>query len=87
MRLKKLKKKYFDVGNVAVVGLRGRGKDVLFGNVIARSKHSYVSNLDYTNDNHDLTHYNIVRENKHQHHLNINQYYKDIPTYNNLIYN
>ena len=49
MRLKKIQK-LFKRGNVSVFGLRGRGKDVLFGNVIARDKKSYVSNLDYTDD-------------------------------------
>lgn len=39
----------FEQGNVCVCGLRGTGKDVLTGNVIARRKESYVSNLDYTN--------------------------------------
>lgn len=50
MRIKKLKKKYFDKGNVSVCGLRGTGKDILFGNIIARNKKDYISNLDYTND-------------------------------------
>lgn len=35
-------------GNVCVCGLRGTGKDVLQGNVIARRNKDYVSNLDYT---------------------------------------
>lgn len=41
--------KLFRGGNVCVCGLRGTGKDVLMGNVIARRKQPYVSNLDYTN--------------------------------------
>ena len=40
----------FEQGNVCVCGLRGKGKDVLMGNVIARKKRPYVSNLNYTND-------------------------------------
>ena len=40
----------FQKGNVCVCGLRGAGKDVLMGNVIARRKKPYVSNLNYTND-------------------------------------
>lgn len=40
--------KMFEEGNVCVCGLRGTGKDVVFGNVIARRKKPYVSNLDYT---------------------------------------
>lgn len=43
-------KKWFDNGNVMVTGCKGTGKDVIFGNVIARSKKPYISNLDYTND-------------------------------------
>ncbi|MBQ8302020.1 MAG: hypothetical protein IJX97_00535 [Clostridia bacterium] len=38
----------FKDGNVCVCGLRGTGKDVLTGNVIARRNVPYVSNLDYT---------------------------------------
>lgn len=37
----------FKRGNVSVDGLRGTGKDMLFGNVIARRKEPYVSNTDY----------------------------------------
>lgn len=50
MRIKKLIKKTFHKGNVCVYGLRGSGKDILFGNVIARRKLQYVSNTDYTKD-------------------------------------
>lgn len=50
MNLKKIIKLFKD-GNVCVTGLRGSGKDVLFGNVIYHlftKKHlPYVSNLDY----------------------------------------
>lgn len=34
-------------GNCAFVGLRGRGKDMLQGNVIMRRKKDYISNVDY----------------------------------------
>lgn len=37
----------FEDGNVAVVGLRGRGKDMLIANVVMRRKIPYVSNVDY----------------------------------------
>lgn len=37
----------FKSGNVCVTGLRGTGKDLLFGNVIVRRKSDYVSNLNY----------------------------------------
>ena len=46
MRFKKIIK-LFKNGNVCVCGLRGTGKDLLFGNVIARRKEIYISNLDY----------------------------------------
>ena len=39
--------KMFERGSVCVTGMRGTGKDVLFGNVIARRGKPYVSNLDY----------------------------------------
>lgn len=39
--------KMFKRGNVCVTGLRGTGKDILFGNVISRRKEPYISNLDY----------------------------------------
>lgn len=39
--------KLFESGNVCVTGLRGTGKDVLFGNVISRRNAPYVSNIDY----------------------------------------
>lgn len=49
MRFKKIVR-LFEQGSVCVCGLRGKGKDVLFGNVIARRKKcDYISNLDYTN--------------------------------------
>lgn len=46
MRFKKIIR-LFKRGNVCVTGLRGTGKDILFGNVIARRYEDYVSNLDY----------------------------------------
>lgn len=39
--------KLFEDGNVCVCGLRGKGKDMLFGNVIIRRKLPYVSNVNY----------------------------------------
>lgn len=50
MKLKKIKY-WFENGNVMVTGEKGSGKDVLTGNVIARMKGRYVSNMDYTKDN------------------------------------
>ncbi len=40
----------FKKRNCLVFGERGDGKDVLMGNVIARRKGPYVSNVDYTHD-------------------------------------
>lgn len=40
-------RKLFKRGNVSVCGLRGRGKDMLIANVIARDKRPYISNVDY----------------------------------------
>lgn len=37
----------FKKGSVCVVGMRGTGKDMLIGNVIARRKRPYYSNVDY----------------------------------------
>lgn len=41
--------KKFKKHNICVVGMKGSGKDLLIGNVIARRKEDYISNLDYTN--------------------------------------
>lgn len=40
-------KKLFETHSCAVSGEKGSGKDVLFGNVIARRKLPYISNTDY----------------------------------------
>lgn len=40
----------FDNGNVCVTGLRGKGKDMLMANVVARRNIPYVANIDYTDD-------------------------------------
>lgn len=42
--------KMFKNGSVCVTGMKGTGKDVLFGNVIARRGKPYVSNVDYGGD-------------------------------------
>lgn len=42
--------KLFRAGNVCVCGLRGRGKDMLTANVVARRKLPYISNTDYGGD-------------------------------------
>lgn len=44
--LKKIVRLYKD-GNVSVCGMRGRGKDLLMGNVVARRKMPYISNMNY----------------------------------------
>lgn len=40
-------RKMFNYSSVSVCGLRGRGKDMLIANVIARNKRPYISNVDY----------------------------------------
>lgn len=47
MRFKKIVN-MFKRRNVCVTGLRGTGKDLIMGNVIARRNKPYVSNLDYS---------------------------------------
>ena len=42
--------KLFKEGNVSVCGLRGKGKDMLFANVVIRRKKPYISNTDYGGD-------------------------------------
>ena len=74
MRMKKLIKKYFNKGNVCVYGLRGTGKDLIFGNVILRRKKDYISNLDYSNNQ------NYIK-------LNFNNLNLAENTYKNLIDN
>lgn len=49
MRFKKIVRMFED-GNVAVCGLRGRGKDMLISNVVVRRKKPYISNIDYGAD-------------------------------------
>lgn len=39
--------KIFEQGNTMVIGERGTGKDMIFGNVIARRKLGYISNCEY----------------------------------------
>lgn len=40
----------YNSGNLSISGVKGSGKDVLTGNIIARSKRKYISNIDYTKD-------------------------------------
>ncbi len=40
-------RRLFARGNVCICGLRGRGKDMLMGNIACRSKRPYASNIDY----------------------------------------
>lgn len=53
MRLKKIVRD-FENHSVAVTGMKGCGKDVLLGNVIARRGLPYVSNLNYGGRYHSL---------------------------------
>ena len=40
-------RRLFARGNVCICGLRGRGKDMLMGNIACRSKRPYASNINY----------------------------------------
>lgn len=75
MRFKKIIR-LFKRGNVCVTGLRGTGKDVLFGNVIARRYEDYVSNLDYGGFYHvlDLEKMNLKNSYKEFISGNVNQF-------------
>lgn len=53
MRLRTVRKMFED-GNVCVVGLRGRGKDMLMANIVCRRGLRYVSNVDYGGDHIDF---------------------------------
>jgi hypothetical protein len=46
MRLKSIIE-MFEKGNVLVYGVKGSGKDMLFGNVVVRRKKPYMSTVDY----------------------------------------
>lgn len=46
--------KLFEQGNVCVCGLKGKGKDMLFANVVLRRKLPYVCNTNYGGDFHSL---------------------------------
>lgn len=48
MTINRFKKQYFDKGSVCVFGMRGRGKDMLMGNIAVRNK-AHISNVDYGN--------------------------------------
>lgn len=37
-------------GNLSISGIKGSGKDLMQGNIIARKPERYVSNMDYTHD-------------------------------------
>lgn len=45
--MRKYIRSLFKRGNVCVFGVRGSGKDILFGNIIARDKRPYISNCNY----------------------------------------
>ena len=76
MRFKRIIK-YFMQGNVCVTGLRGTGKDLLMGNVIARRKKNYISNLNYGGDFTPLILSELDIKNKYSNFINnqINPYF------------
>lgn len=63
---------YFKQGNVCVTGLRGTGKDLLMGNVIARRKKNYISNLYYGGDYTPLILSELDIKNKYSNFINNN---------------
>lgn len=72
MKIKKIIQ-LFEDGNVCVCGLRGKGKDMLMANVIARRKHQYVSNVDYGGLHNPFTYRAIdCGENTYQNFINAN---------------
>lgn len=59
MRFKKIIQ-LFEDGNTCVCGLRGKGKDMLTANVIARRKIPYVSNVNYGGTHHQFNYEDIT---------------------------
>lgn len=53
-----IKKKFLN-SSVCVCGMKGKGKDLLMGNVIARRKKPYISNLDYGGEHYDFNYKDI----------------------------
>lgn len=76
MRFKRIIR-FFKRGNVCVTGLRGTGKDLLMGNVIARRKKNYVSNLNYGGDYTPLILSELDIKNKYSNFINnqVNSYF------------
>lgn len=59
MRFKKIIQLFKD-GNTCVCGLRGKGKDMLTANVIARRKIPYVSNVNYGGSHYQFNYEDIA---------------------------
>lgn len=51
--------KKFEQGSVLVCGMKGKGKDLIMGNVIAYRKKQYVSNLDYGGERYEFNYKDI----------------------------
>lgn len=68
----------YNSGNVSISGVKGSGKDVMTGNIIARTKGKYISNLDYTKDDRfiplDLNKFNVNNTYENFISGNINKY-------------
>ena len=79
MRFKKIIK-MFENGNVCVTGMRGKGKDLIIGNVIAHRKKQYVSNLNYRNEYHNELDFNKIDcQNDYKNFINGNINYYEYP--------
>lgn len=68
MRIEKIIK-YYRKGSVSVCGMKGRGKDLLQGNVIVRRNLPYVSNINYGGK---YIEYNYEDFNVHNDYMNFN---------------
>lgn len=82
MRFKKIIQ-LFEDGNVSVFGLRGTGKDVMFGNVIERRNEQYVSNINYGKGFNELRLSDLMINNNYNNFINnqINQFNYKYPQY------
>lgn len=79
MKLKKIIR-LFEQGSVCVVGMKGRGKDLLFSNVIARRKLPYISNVDYEGEHFAFDIQSInCGENTYRNFINGNIIYYEFP--------
>lgn len=82
MRFKKIIE-LFKQGNVSVCGMRGTGKDLLFGNVIERRNEQYVSNINYGKGFNYLRLSDLIINNHYNNFIDnqVNSFYYKYPQY------